>query len=98
MCRWTDLPALYSHFGSRGIILMTILQAWSQGVDVWGESGMRKLWSAANIAVYGGGVKEREFLDTLATMIGDYDRTHPLGVCRQRSPQHHPTTQQTTHP
>lgn len=75
VCRWTDLPALYSHYGSRGIILMTILQSWSQGVDVWGESGMRKLWSAANVAIYGGGVKEREFLDTLATMIGDYDKT-----------------------
>ncbi|BEH02752.1 hypothetical protein brsh051_20330 [Brooklawnia propionicigenes] len=75
VCRWTDLPALYSHYGSRGIILMTILQSWSQGVDVWGESGMRKLWSAANIAIYGGGVKERDFLDTLAAMIGDYDKT-----------------------
>ncbi len=75
VCRWRELPSLYSHFGSRGIVLMTILQSWSQGVDVWGESGMRKLWSASNIAVYGGGVKEREFLDTLATMIGDYDKT-----------------------
>lgn len=75
VCRWRELPSLYSHFGSRGIVLMTILQSWSQGVDVWGESGMRKLWSASNIAVYGGGVKEREFLDMLATMVGDYDKT-----------------------
>lgn len=75
VCRWRDLPALYSHYGSRGIVLMTILQSWSQGVDVWGESGMRKLWSAANIAVYGGGVKERDFLDMLAATIGDYDKT-----------------------
>ena len=54
---------------------MTILQSWSQGVDVWGEAGMKKLWSAANIAVYGGGVKEREFLDTLSALLGDYDKT-----------------------
>jgi type IV secretory pathway TraG/TraD family ATPase VirD4 len=74
VCRWRELPDLYSHFGSRGIPLMTILQSWSQGVDVWGESGMRKLWSAANIAVYGGGVKEREFLETLSALIGDYDK------------------------
>lgn len=51
VCRWRELPNLYSHYGSRGIILMTILQSWSQGVDVWGESGMRRLWSASNIAV-----------------------------------------------
>ena len=75
VCRWRDLPDLYSHYGSRGIILMTILQSWSQGVEVWGESGMKKLWSAANIAVYGGGVREVSFLDMLAGMIGDYDKT-----------------------
>ena len=74
VCRWQELPNLYSHYGSRGIVLMTILQSWSQGVDVWGESGMRKLWSAANIKVYGGGVSEAAFLEDLSRMIGDYDR------------------------
>lgn len=74
VCRWRELPNLYSHYGSRGIVLMTILQSWSQGVDVWGESGMKKLWSAANIKVYGGGVSETAFLDDLAKLIGSYDR------------------------
>ena len=44
VCRWRELPNLYSHYGSRGIVLMTILQSWSQGVEVWGRDGMRKLW------------------------------------------------------
>lgn len=74
VCRWSDLPDLYSHYGSRGIVLMTILQSWSQGVDVWGESGMKKLWSAANIKVYGGGVSEAQFLEDLSRIVGDYDR------------------------
>jgi type IV secretory pathway TraG/TraD family ATPase VirD4 len=74
VCRWHALPDLYSHYGSRGIVLMTILQSWSQGVEVWGRDGMRKLWSAANIAVYGGGVKEPEFLGELSQMVGDYDK------------------------
>lgn len=74
VCRWRELPNLYSHYGSRGIVLMTILQSWSQGVEVWGESGMKKLWSASNVAVYGGGVKETGFLEDLSRMIGDYDR------------------------
>src|SRR5690606_3172173 len=73
-CRWRELPNLYSHYGSRGIIIMTILQSWSQGVDVWGESGMKKLWSAANVKVYGGGVSESAFLEDLSRQIGDYDR------------------------
>jgi type IV secretory pathway TraG/TraD family ATPase VirD4 len=74
VCRWRELPNLYSHYGSRGIILMTILQSWSQGVDVWGESGMRKLWSAANVKTYGGGVAETGFLEDLSKLIGSYDR------------------------
>ena len=74
VCRWRELPNLYSHYGSRGIVLMTILQSWSQGVDVWGDSGMRKLWSASNVKVYGGGVSEDAFLESLSKLIGDYDR------------------------
>lgn len=73
VCRWRELPNLYSHYGSRGIVLMTILQSWSQGVEVWGESGMKKLFSAANIFVYGGGVREEGFLETLSKLIGDFD-------------------------
>jgi type IV secretory pathway TraG/TraD family ATPase VirD4 len=72
VCRWKSLPDQYSHYGSRGIILMTILQSWSQGVEVWGVEGMRKLWSAANAKIYGGGVSEVQYLDELARLIGQY--------------------------
>ena len=54
------------HYGSRGICLMTILQSWSQGVEVWGREGMSKLWSAATVKVYGGGVSEVEFLENVS--------------------------------
>jgi len=74
VCRWRELPNLYSHYGSRGIVLMTILQSWSQGTEVWGQAGMKKLWSASNIKVYGGGVSEADFLEDLSRTIGDYDR------------------------
>lgn len=43
------LPDQYSHYGSRGIILMTILQSWSQGVEVCNLEGKRKFWSASNV-------------------------------------------------
>ncbi|WP_296388133.1 type IV secretory system conjugative DNA transfer family protein [Williamsia sp.] len=71
--RWPQLPNLYSHYGSRGIMLMTMLQSWSQGVECWGEAGMKKLWSAANVKVYGGGVSELEFLRSMSELVGDYD-------------------------
>ena len=72
--RWAKLPGLYSHYGSRGIIIMAVLQSWSQGVNVWGTEGMRKLWSAANVRVYGGGVAidDGEFLRNMSTAIGDH--------------------------
>lgn len=73
VCRWKNLPDLYSHFGSRGIVLMTILQSWPQGVECWGPEGMEKLWSAANVRVYGGGASDANFLEKLSKLIGDYD-------------------------
>ena len=87
VCRWRELPNLYSHYGSRGIVLMTILQSWSQGVEVWGADGMRKLWSASNVKVYGGGVSEAAFLEDLSRTIGDYDRASSAAArrCSTRS-------------
>jgi type IV secretory pathway TraG/TraD family ATPase VirD4 len=74
ICRWRQLPDLYSHYGSRGIPLLTLLQSWSQGAQVWGQTGMRKLWGASNVRVYGGGSAEQEFLSDLEKLIGEYSR------------------------
>lgn len=74
VCRWRELPDLYSHYGSRAIILMTFLQGWSQGTGVWGVEGMEKMWSAANIKIYGGGIAEVSYLNMLSKLLGEYDR------------------------
>jgi hypothetical protein len=73
VCRWRELPDLYSHYGSRGIVLSTILQSFAQGVEVRGRTGMEKLWSASTIKLYGGGGAEVEFLEQLSRLIGEYD-------------------------
>ena len=57
ICRIADLPDLYSHLGSRGIIPVTILQSYEQGVTVWGEHGMAALWGAATKKIIGAGVE-----------------------------------------
>jgi type IV secretory pathway TraG/TraD family ATPase VirD4 len=72
VCRWPDLPDLYSHYGGRGIYLLAILQSWRQGEDTWGARGMAKLWSAATVRIYGGGDTEVAFLDELRKLIGTY--------------------------
>jgi type IV secretory pathway TraG/TraD family ATPase VirD4 len=74
VCRWRELPNLYSHYGSRGIILTTVLQSWSQGISVWGKEGVQKLWSASNVKIYAGGVSDPDFLTDMSSSIGDYDR------------------------
>lgn len=74
VCPWANLPKLYSHYGSRGIILVTILQSWSQGVGVWGKEGMLALSSAATVSIYAGGVKETDYLRDLSELIGTYDQ------------------------
>ncbi|MET7769032.1 TraM recognition domain-containing protein [Nocardia sp. NPDC005366] len=71
--RWKDLPKQYSHFGSRGIVVMTVLQSWAQGVRCWGEDGMSALWSAANIKVLGSGVDDTNFLRDRSEALGEYD-------------------------
>lgn len=70
ICRFRNLDSYYSHFGSRGIIIETILQNWAQGEEVWGDKGMEKLWSAANVKLYGGGVDDDRFLRRISDLIG----------------------------
>jgi len=74
VCRWRDLPQLYSHYGSRGILLTTYVQSPSQGVQLWGDQGWKTLRDSANVLVYAGGVKDRDFLTELSDLIGTWER------------------------
>lgn len=73
VCRITELPRLYSHLGSRGVVPLTILQSRSQGRRVWGDGGMAELFGAATIKLIGAGVDEQGFADELSKMVGDED-------------------------
>ncbi|TCJ88112.1 type IV secretory system conjugative DNA transfer family protein [Nocardia alba] len=82
--RWRDLPKQYSHFGSRGMVVMTVLQSWAQGVRCWGEDGMKALWSAANVKVLGSGLDDANFLRDRSSLVGDH---YELVNAVSRSPQ-----------
>ncbi|MFD9441260.1 type IV secretory system conjugative DNA transfer family protein [Streptomyces sp. NPDC060006] len=73
VCKISDLPDLYSHLGSRGIIPITILQSYRQGQKVWGEAGMDAMWSASTVKVIGSGIDDPDFADKLSRLIGDHD-------------------------
>lgn len=75
ICRIADLPQLYSHLGSRGIIPLTILQSHAQGVAVWGQTGMRALLGAATVKIVGSGIDDASFAEDLSRLIGDHDVT-----------------------
>jgi len=73
VCKDEQLPNKISHYGSRGIVILIILQSYKQGAAVWGDKGMDKMWSAANVKVYGGGVDDVDFLTDLSKRIGQID-------------------------
>ncbi|MGY4954832.1 type IV secretory system conjugative DNA transfer family protein [Streptomyces nigrescens] len=73
VCKIADLPDLYSHLGSRGVIPVTILQSYQQGVRVWGQSGMDSLLSAATIKVIGSGMDDADFADKISRLGGEHD-------------------------
>lgn len=86
VCRWSDLPKVYSHYGSRGILVVTILQSYSQGEGVWGEKGMEALYQAANWVLYLGGNKPSPFLSKTSEAVGDYYYTTPGSPGSKDSP------------
>ncbi|WP_028805330.1 type IV secretory system conjugative DNA transfer family protein [Streptomyces sp. 142MFCol3.1] len=73
VCRISDLPDLYSHFGSRGINIVTLLQSYRQGARVWGEAGMDALWSAATIKLLGAGLDDADFVEKVSRLVGEHD-------------------------
>jgi hypothetical protein len=72
ICPIRSLPQLYSHYGSRGIQVLTMLQSYQQGAGVWGEQGMHALWSAATVKIVGAGVDDHAFLQRLSGLIGEH--------------------------
>ncbi|MDP9793432.1 type IV secretory pathway TraG/TraD family ATPase VirD4 [Catenuloplanes nepalensis] len=73
VCRISDLPDLYSHLGSRGINVVTLLQSYRQGARVWGDAGMDALWSAATVKLLGAGLDDADFVDKVARLVGQHD-------------------------
>jgi type IV secretory pathway TraG/TraD family ATPase VirD4 len=73
ICKIADLPDMYSHLGSRGIVPVTILQSYRQGVRVWTENGMEAMWSAATVKVFGAGLDDHKIVEALSKLIGQHD-------------------------
>ena len=71
-----ELPKQVSHFGSRGLITITILQSPSQARTVWGSDGWEALKSSSTVRYYGGSVDDNQYLSELSGKIGKHDVTY----------------------
>lgn len=76
VCKLRELPAQYSHFGSRGIIPITIIQSPGQAKAVWGVEGWDALKSASAVKFYGGNCDDTEYLRDLSAKIGEHEVTY----------------------
>ncbi|MFF0284080.1 type IV secretory system conjugative DNA transfer family protein [Rhodococcus aetherivorans] len=84
ICKLDDLPRWYSHFGGRGIILLTFFQSPSQGEKVWGREAFKAMVDAASVIWYGGNVDDDAFLSGLVDAVGTHyvdteSRSRPAG-------------------
>lgn len=73
ICKIKDLPQLYSHLGSRGMLPLTILQSYPQGEAVWGREAMRSLWSAATVKIIGAGIDDQRTAEEISVLLGEHD-------------------------
>jgi type IV secretory pathway TraG/TraD family ATPase VirD4 len=73
ICRIADLPDLYSHLGSRGMIPVTILQSYEQGETVWGSKGMAALWGASTRKLIGASLHSPRLARDVALLVGHHD-------------------------
>src|SRR5262249_27192894 len=84
ICPLADLPQLYSHYGGRGIILVTILQTYQQGTTVWGDRGMGTLWGAAPRQAHGAGRRRPPFGRRRAGVDGGARRRAAVAAPRRQ--------------
>lgn len=79
---WEELPAVVSHYGSRGIIILGYLQSFSQGIGVWGQEKMEALWSAMTIKLIGPGLSDEQVTKRVSDLVGvheEYQRSASRG-------------------
>lgn len=79
VCRWPQLPGLYSYCGFRGVLLVSFFQSWTQIVESYGPEGAEKLWNSASVRLFLGGVGDATFLRRLSSLCGQYDQTYSEG-------------------
>ena len=70
--RWHALPDVYSHFGSKGILISSVFQSFRQAKRIWGEDEAHDMMTNATLIV-GGGIKDEAFLKEVSALVGEHE-------------------------
>ncbi len=73
VCKLPELPDWYSHFGSQGIVIVTMLQSLAQAAKVWSKDKLDMLVDSSNVYIYAGSSNNESYLSGLSRMIGQRD-------------------------
>lgn len=69
----SDLPQKVSYTGSRGVLLVVILQTMAQARTVWGAEGAKILWDASVTKILGAGLDDPDLAESVSRLIGTHD-------------------------
>ncbi|MEO3753587.1 TraM recognition domain-containing protein [Streptomyces sp. B6B3] len=68
-----EIPSLMSVSGSQNIFVMAVLQSYAQAEERWGQLGVRKMFAAATVKIFLGGISDPEELKAYSTLAGEFD-------------------------
>ncbi|MGO1664890.1 MAG: type IV secretory system conjugative DNA transfer family protein [Micrococcaceae bacterium] len=69
--KWGQLAEVYSHFGSKGILISSIFQSFRQPKRIYGEDNAHDMMTNATLII-GGGIKDKAFLEEAVSFVGEY--------------------------
>jgi hypothetical protein len=68
-----EIPNLMSVSGSHNIFVMAVLQSYAQAEERWGQLGVRKMYAAATVKLFLGGISDPDELKAYSTLTGEFD-------------------------
>jgi type IV secretion system protein VirD4 len=73
VCPLPEIPSLMSVSGSLNIFMLAVLQNYAQAEERWGQLGVRKLFAAATVKVFLGGISDPDELKAYSLLAGEFD-------------------------
>ncbi|WP_454174656.1 type IV secretory system conjugative DNA transfer family protein [Gordonia sputi] len=73
VCKLPDLPDWYSHFGSQGVVIVSMFQSLAQAAKIWSDKKLEMLLDSSNAYIFAGSSNNESYLSGLSRMVGPRD-------------------------